>query len=55
MNYKKELNYLNNMEAQFRVIGEALELAKGSGLKTITLPKELWLTKKKRQTKSGQK
>ena len=37
MNYQKELNYLNNMERQFRIIGVALNQAKKEGKKTITL------------------
>ena len=39
MDYQKELNYLNNLEAQFRIIGQVLLDAKKREEKTINLKK----------------
>jgi len=49
---QKELNYLKNTEAQFRILEMALLKAKSKGLKTINI-KELW--KNKKLNKSGTK
>ena len=53
INYKKELSYLNNLEQQFRIIGQALETAKKAGLKTITL-KDYGIQNTKKRPRVGE-
>lgn len=48
MNYQKELNYLNNIKAQFDTLEFLLRKAKKEGKKTINL-KKIWHTKKNNQ------